>query len=171
MIGVDIFISCGDEVATYRDVGQAVFRSLEHMFRNELEVPLAIANWDFRADAPRVVRAGDLAARSLAMVERSNALIAIFGADLPKITCKEIRRAFSLRQRGSPVDIWVFLDRGNRSRRHAEFVARIKRQFHEEIIFTLYESELDFQAKLFTTLTPYLFRRFMQAPVVLGETA
>jgi len=96
-------------------------------------------------------------------------MIAVFGESLPRITCQEIRQAFRLRQDGTPVDVWVFLNRQLRRRRHMDFISRIKRQFHEQVVFAQYESELDFQATLFTTVTPYLVRRLVQAPIPLGE--
>ncbi len=171
MIGVDLFVSCGAEVDSYRNTALDVFRRIEQMFDRELNVPLAIGNWDFRIDNPRVVQAGGLAARSLDMVQRTNAMIAIFGQGLPRITCQEIREAFRQRQAGASVEVWLFLDRQLRGRPHADFVSRIRREFHEQIVFGEYTSELDFQAMLFTTLIPYLLRRLRQAPVPMSEAS
>ena len=169
MVGVDIFISCGAEVERYREIGHNALVQIEHMFRYELDVPLAIGNWDFRRDAPRIVVPGGLATRSLSMVERTNAMIAIFGAALPQITCQEIRKAFRLRQAGNPVEVWLFLSQQLRSRRHTDFLARIRRDFGQQVVFAQYGDELEFQAKLFTSVIPFLLTRFRQAAVPIGD--
>ena len=168
MLGLDVFISGGDEVAPYRTVGMEVLRHLQQMFQKDLNVPLAIGTWDFRIDPPAVVPPGTLAARSLSMVERTNCIVVVFGAQLPKVTCQEVRHAFKLRQRGERVEVKVFLSRLRRTRSHSDFLRRIKTKFHEEIVYSQYESKLDFQAKLFTTLTPFVIEKMREAGITLG---
>ena len=170
MLGLDVFISGGDEVAPYRSVGMDVIRHLQQMFQKDLNVPIAIGTWDFRIDPPAVVPAGTLAARSLSMVERTNCIVVVFGAQLPKITCREVRHAFELRRRGDRVEVKVFLSRQHRTRSHSDFLRRIKKKFHEEVVYSQYESRLDFQAKLFTTLTPFVIGKMREAGMPLGAT-
>jgi hypothetical protein len=168
VLGLDVFISGGDEVASYRSVGMDVLRHLQQMFQKDLNVPLAIGTWDFRIDPPAVVPPGTLAARSLSMVEQTNCIVVVFGAQLPKITCREVRHAFVLRQRGERVAVKVFLSRQHKTRSHSEFLRRIKRKFHEEVVYSQYDNRLDFQAKLFTTLTPFVIERIREAGLPLG---
>lgn len=168
MLALDVFISGGDEIESYRNIGLEVLRHLQQMFQKDIGVPLAIGTWDFRIDPPTVVRAGALAARSLSMVDRTNCIVVVFGSQLPKITCREIRHAFELRSRGQQVEVKVFLNRQLKTRSHGDFLRRIRGKFREEVVYSQYESELDFQAKLFTTLTPMVIGKLREAGIPLG---
>lgn len=168
MIRVEIFISCGAEVEKFRDIGNGVLRLLDHMFANEMDQEVAVRTWDFRNDAPRVVQAGELAARSLTMVGRSQGLVAIFGEEVPEITQKEIQEAFELRRHGREVSVWIFLDPEKKAAKLEEFLESIRNDFGEEVIYGHYRTDLEFQSALFNALTPYVFRKLgvaVQPPV------
>src|SRR5439155_12507474 len=157
-VELDLFISCGSDVNKYRDLGRGTFKLLEDTFL-EMAVPLYIRNWDYRTDPPRVVPVGAVAARSLNMVDRSHGLIAIFGSTLPRVTCAEIREMFDRRRRGQRVEIWVFVNPDKKTQEHAGFFEQVKKEFGEEIIYSLYRSPTDFQGMLFRTLIPFIFGR------------
>jgi hypothetical protein len=167
VLGLDVFISGGDEVASYRNIGLNVIQHLQQMFQKDLNIPVAIGTWDFRLDPPGVVAAGTLSARSLSMVERTNCIVVVFGGDLPKLTCKEVRHAFKLRERGNDVEVKVFLSRLHRTRSHSDFLRRLKQRFHEEVVYAQYDSRIDFQAKLFTTLMPFVMKKMAAAGITV----
>jgi hypothetical protein len=137
------------------------------MFQKTMDVPISITNWDYRIDPPMVVPGGAVATRSLQMVERSNALIAVFGAAVPDITCQEIRQAFQLRQQGNPVEVWTFLNPDAKTDDHDAFLEAIRAEFGVDIVYAPYKDPLEFQAKMFTTLIPYLLKRIADAGVPL----
>jgi hypothetical protein len=160
VISIEIFISCGDEVDDLRNVGNDVLRRLDHMLTNEMNLgEVVVRNWDFRLDAPRVVDPGHLATRSLRMVEKSNALVAIFGAELPIITQQEIRRVCEMRRDGLDVEVFVFVDHALRTPEQAQFFAELANDYAQQIVYAQYQTELEFQAGLFTALTPFVLRR------------
>jgi hypothetical protein len=156
LILVDIMISNGSDTDRYRDVAAGVLDMMGHMLLYQLNVPLSLTNWDYRRDPPAVVPAGQLAARSLEMVERSQALLAIFGRRVPRVTCLEIRRAFERRQAGHTHPVWVFVNPKTKTDKHQEFFDQIKHDFGEEIIHAPYTDRLSFQSKVFTTIMPHL---------------
>lgn len=159
LVDIEVFISCGSDVNRYRDIGDAVLRRLQHMLVRELALEVRLDTWDFREAAPHVVPAGNVSSLSLAMVEQSNALVAIFGRRSPRITRQEIRRAFEMRQAGRPVEIFTFMNPGQKQSVHDNFLDAVRDEFQEQIVWTPYSNGLEFQAKLFTTLTAYALRR------------
>lgn len=159
MLEVAVMISNGENEDPYRDCAKRVIERLNHMFRQDLNQALYVTNWDYRLDPPGVVPAGDLAVRSLSMVTRSEALVAIFGSTVPDITAQEVRRAFEKRRRGTSMPVWTFLNPGLKGHRHETFVEEIRNDFNEQIVWAHYTDLLDFQGLLFTTLTPYLLKR------------
>lgn len=172
MVDIEVFFSCGSDVDRYRDIGETVLRRLAHMLIRELELDVRLDTWDFREAAPHVVPAGSISSLSLAMVGRSNALVAIFGRRCPLITRQEIRRAFEMRGAGRPVEILTFVNPQQLQSAHREFFAAIRDEFREEIVWTPYSNGLDFQAKLFTALTSYALRRVSSSyPPLLPKTS
>lgn len=159
MIDVRIMTSNGADTNRYRDVVNDVLVRMNHMLSNELTLDVTLTNWDYRQDVPRLVPAGELAARSLNMVDRAEALLAIFGRRLPSITCAEIRRAFERRQHGEQCEVWVFLNRDRVTGEHRRFFDELAVEFGEEIVYAHYSNTLDFQARLFTTLVSFVLRR------------
>lgn len=167
MIAVEVFISGGADTDECRDVSLAVIRHLQQMFQKTMGVPISIGNWDYRIDPPAVVPGGAVATRSLQMVERSNALVAVFGAAVPEITCQEIRQGFQLRSEGNSVEVWTFLNPDAKTEDHETFLRNINEEFGVQIVYTPYRNLLEFQAMLFTTMIPYLLRRIEDAGVPL----
>ncbi len=100
------------------------------------------------------------------MVDSSECLLAIFGENVPPITSEEIIRAFERRRTGSAVDFWLFLDAGLKTKEHEEFLDRIKSEFGEQIVYTPYETELQFQAAVAMTLVEYVARRLKRRPAL-----
>lgn len=170
MIQVDIFISGGGDSTRYRNLAAETLASLQHMFQNELRSDLFIRSWDYRRDAPRIVPRGQVSSRSLAMVERTDILVAIFHLRLPPITCEEVRRTFERRRAGDPVDAKVFVNRayeGDPALR--AFFKAISDDFAEDIVYQQYGTALEFQRFLFTTLTPSLLKIVSAGSPVLAR--
>ena len=99
-----------------------------------------------------------MAVRSLSMVDLSEVVLVIFGAKVPKITRKEMLRAFERRKSGSRVEVWAFVD-PRTIQKPEELFAKIKRKFDEEVVWTPYRGKTDFQATMFTTMFKYLSER------------
>ena len=159
MLVVEIVISNGHDTDPFRDIAAGVVDTLNHLFAYEMGANFRFAVWDYRLDPPRLVPAGALPARSLAMVDRSEAVLAIFGATLPEITCKEVARSMEARRAGQPHDLWVFVDSEHPSAERSTFFHELRDEFGEEIQYTSFSSELDFQAKVFETLTLFALKR------------
>jgi hypothetical protein len=158
VIRIEIFISGGGEIDALRDVAADALRRLEHMFFHELRVELSIGNWDFRVDSPRIVPSGQLATRSLQMVDLSHAAVAIFGSECPHVTTQEIHHCFELRRDGARVEVFVFVNPELRTDEHDAFFRSIDDEFGEQIVWAPYRTELELQAGVLTALTPYLLR-------------
>jgi len=148
----------GSEVDDLRTIGFSVLDRLDEMFLYDMNLGVTIRHWNYRTDPPRVVPAGDLALRSLTIVERSHVLVAIFGRELPSITQQEIIRAFERRRDGETLPIIVFLDPTKKTVEHDRFFSRIKADFGEEISYTPYQTPLDFQSLLFKAVIPIMLK-------------
>ena len=160
MIGVKLMISNGHDTDTYRDRAQDVIARLQHMFLYQMtNANLYLSEWDYRRDPSMVLPAGGIATRSLAMVDSSEGLIAILGPTVPRVTSKEIRRACQRIRDRERVEMWTFVNPDQITPSHDRFFARIKKDFGQEIVWSRYHNELEFQAMLFTTLVPYLAGR------------
>jgi hypothetical protein len=171
LLKISLIISSGAETDRYRDIVLNVAADVQHLFTNELEQPVAFTGWDYRRDNPRVVPGGDLSARSLLMVERSECVLAIFGRSVPKVTSEEIVRVFERRQAGEPIDFWLLLNPDEKSAEHQTFLDSIMTRFGEQIVYSHYRSELEFQARVMTTLTAHVIRRLRYSPLaVQGES-
>jgi hypothetical protein len=105
---VELFISNGSDTNRYRDVAADVGHRLTQLLQYELGYDVGIVNWDYRRATPTVVPAGTLASTSLRMVDRAEALVAIFGRRDPTVTKEEIRQAFRRLDTGEAVDVFVF---------------------------------------------------------------
>ena len=167
MLEVEVLVSCGDEVAALRDIGNSVLQSLQHMLLYKMGVQIVIRSWDFRLEPPTVVQVGGLAGLSLSVVERSHAVIAILGKQLPPVTGKEIRKAFTRRRAGERVDVYVFINPALKTGEHDDFLKNIEKDFGETVVYTSYSDALEFQKKLFMTLTPFLLKRIGEAGIPL----
>lgn len=163
MIELNIFISGGDEIAELRDIAMKALRLLEQMFVAEMNASLVLRTWDFRIDPPRVVPRGQVAAKSLTMVERSQALVVILGNAVPPVTREEILRAFELRASGVELEVWVFMRSGPETEDHQNLFSDIRGLGDEDVIYSQYGSHLDFQGELLVTLMPYVLERVESA--------
>jgi hypothetical protein len=156
---IDVFIANGSDTNAYRDIGVDVISRLRQLLQYEMNYDVTISNWDYRAATPRVIQKGTLAATSLMNVDRSQAMIGIFGRRVPGITTKEIRRAFERRLAGDEFEIFVFANPKLVTDEHDVFFQEIVNTFGEEIDYGQYRNRLEFQALLYTTLIRYLIER------------
>jgi hypothetical protein len=160
MILIRLFISCGEDVSILRDIAQDVVRRLNQMLMYQMELPVQISEWDYRDDPGTVVEAENYAKRSLELVDRSDAMVNIFGAQVPEVTRLEVRRAFELRIEGTEKPLWPFLNPAQKNDDHRRLLAEIEADFAPwMLVYEPYDDELDFQAKLFTALVPYVMKR------------
>ena len=157
MPNIELFVSCGSDRDSYRDVAKDAIERLRQVIQFEMGLDVTIAYWDYRTATPTVVPRGALASMSLANVDRSDALVAIFGRRVPRITKQEIRRAFERRRRGERQEVFVFAHPGLITSQHDGFFQRIEDDFGETIVYAPYSNRLTFQASLYTTLFQYLF--------------
>lgn len=160
---ITIGVVGGKEVDTWRGIAMSVLQRLQHLVLFELQEPqqrggVALTCWDYHLDAPEVLPDGTLPERSLAMVDRSEGLIAIFGDRLPPITKQEVWRAFEKRSRKLPQQVWIYFDPTEKPAELDSFFLDIKREFGEEPRYSRFDDELDFQGKVFTTMIPFLLR-------------
>jgi hypothetical protein len=169
---VNIFVSCGGDMNAHRDLAADAIRRLQQLLQFEMNLSVTINHWDFRFATPDVVPRGALATTSLTNVDRSDALIAIFGRRVPVITRQEIHEAFARRQRGEVQAIFVFANPDQLSDAHREFFAEVENAFGEEIVFGHYSNRLTFQAALYTMLFRYLFEQLGTAnPALMSGAA
>jgi hypothetical protein len=161
-------ISGGSDTERHRDIAVDMATRVSHLFSYQLNQPVTIRQWDYRFDNPTVVPAGTLATRSLSMVDSSECLLAIFGENVPPITSQEIFRVFQRRRDGFPVDFRLFLDPRKKTTEHDDFLARIKAEFGEQIVYAEYQSELDFQAKVVMTLFEYVMHKLTRGTAIGG---
>lgn len=156
---IRVLISCGADVNHLRDIARDCLGRLTQMLDDDLKANLILREWDYRYDAPTDVPAGHLADRSLEMVDHADAVLAILGARVPEVTSREIHRVYEAREGGQPKLLWLFLNPAERGADHDHLIATVRDEFGVDIIWTPYTSDMDFQAKVFTTLVPYLVRR------------
>lgn len=171
MRNVDVFISNGSDTNRYRDTVADTLRRLRQLLQYEMGYDVTITNWDYRVGSPTVVRAGALASASLGIVDRSHALVAIFGRRCPKITCDEIRRALMRRSGGERLEIFTFVNPALKTVSHQAFFDTIVNDFGEELVWAPYEDRLSFQATLFTTLVRFLLEHLeISNPALVAGT-
>ena len=161
MLEFRVFISCGDEMEGFRDIAQDVLKRLDQMYADELGINqgIVIREWDFRRDNPRIVPAGTVAARSLAIVDKSHAVVAVLGRTVPTITRDEILEVFKRRTEGIGIELFLFMNPTLRDEPHRDLLAEIKNEYGEEPMWGRYQNSLDFQGTLFTTLVVHTLRR------------
>ncbi len=159
MPNIELFVSCGSDRDKYRDLVKDAVDRLRQVIQFGLRPDVTIAYWDYRMETPTVVPVGALAATSLANVDRSDALVAIFGRRVPKITTQEIREAFERRRRGENLEVFMFAHRGLMTPKHAELLKGIEDDFGETIVYAYYQDRLSFQGLLYATLFKYLFEQ------------
>jgi hypothetical protein len=154
------FLVCGSSDTNHlRDLADAAIRRFQQVLRRELDLPIFFESWDYREATPTVIPKGTLAATSLATVDRSNAVIPIFGRRLGRIASEELERAFQRRKRGEAVEVIAFVHPGQRTARQRAFFDRLTETYGEEIVFGEYHDRLEFQARFDAWLFRYLFEK------------
>jgi hypothetical protein len=156
---LQVFISCGAEVAAFRDLANRVLAMLEESFVYGLRIPVVLRSWDYRHEPPEVVPEGQFAARSLRMVESSPVVVAILGATIPPVTSQEIVRAIEQLASGRADAVHLFVSAGSRGPAHATFLTEVTAQTHMEVVFQEFDGESDFALKLVRALNPYVIRK------------
>jgi hypothetical protein len=170
MRAITFFVSGGSDTNRQRDIAEDTIRRLGQVIESELLLDATLRSWDYRISTPTVVPRGGLAGPSLSNVDRSEALVAIFGARLPSVTQEEIRHQFRRRRDGEPVEVYVFVNPSKLTDRHWEFFGAIEHDFGEAIVFAQYMTNLDFQALLYSTLFNFLFRQLATStPPLVGR--
>jgi hypothetical protein len=160
MILVRLFISCAGDADDLRDIAADVMHRLTQMFVSQTPWPLFIYQWDYRKDPGGPIPADQLAARSLEELRLAEGVVAIFSARVGKIATEEIRVAFELRLGATGFEIWPYLDPAKRGLAHTTLMRSIARRYSPlRLVYEPYSDPFDFQAKLFTTLVPYLLKR------------
>lgn len=159
VVELDVFVSCGSEVAALRDIAVRVLRALEFSFLRGLQVPVVIRNWDYREESPEVVARGEFSARSLRMLDSSTAVIGILGASVPAVTSEELLRAIERYAVGEADRVWLFVAAATRGEAHKKFLDRIKRKTKMVIVYQEFDDELELQEELFKALIPYVVRK------------
>jgi hypothetical protein len=169
---LEVLISNGHDTNRYRDLANDAMQRLQQTLQFEMRLAVTLLWWDYRASPPTVVPRGALAAASLATVDRSNAVVAIFGSRVPDVTTQEIRRAFQRRRDGQTVDVFVFVNPTKMGDEHRAFFAEISDTYGEEIVYQAYSGPVEFQAGLYTLLFKYLFEQLATAnPDLLSGAA
>lgn len=163
MLEIWVFVSGGAETDDYRDVAKRVIHSVERILYVGLERDVVLRHWDYREEPPDVMPLGEFASTSLRMVDRSGAVIAILGEEIPRVTGKEIRRSITQLTAKKTDKVWVFVDAAKKNDRHRRFVRRLRRTHHVEVIYQEFDDLLDFQEKAFVALTPYVVRSSLAA--------
>lgn len=163
MIELWVFVSGGAEVREQRDLAVDVIRAVERIFVFELNVDLVLRNWDYRDEPPELVGLDQFAARSLRMVDRSHAVMAILGPTVPRVTGQEIRRAVERFTAGQTDRVWVFVDEAMKNDKHRRFVQRIAHDLSVQVVYQPFTTPLDLQRKLFVALTPLVIRKTILA--------
>lgn len=169
MRDIQVFISNGSDTDRYRDVAADVLNRLRQLLQYELGYDVTISNWDYRNAPPGVVPAGSLAGVSLGVVDRSNALIAIFGRRCPRITRDEVRRALERKSAGEDIELFTFVNPRLKTTQHDAFFAEMRADFGVEIVWAPYANRLTFQAQVFTTGIGFLLKHLeIGNPTLLG---
>jgi hypothetical protein len=168
----EFLVSASSDTDHLRDLADASIRRFQQVLRTELRLPIFFESWDYREATPTVVPRGALAATSLATVDRSSAVIPIFGRRLGRIASQEISRAFDRRQRGEDIQVVAFVHPDQRTARQREFFNGITETYGEEIVFAEYHDRLEFQGRFDAWLFRYLFERLTTAnPELLSGAA
>ena len=157
-------LSNGADTNPLRDIAIAAAKTISHMFTYELGTPVVFEMWDYRLDSPTVVPAGELATRSLLMVEKHDCLLGILGPTVPDITAQEISHAIELERAGGQRQCWVFVDPTQRSPAHLAFFESIKQRFGKELVYAPYEDHLQFQAQVMKTLFAHVLKQLDRRP-------
>lgn len=158
LVEVEVMISGGRDTDTQRNLAGTVLLDLQHMFRKEMGRPVYLDQWDYRRANPTVVKAGAMAELSLTQVEVANVLIVLLDQHVPEITGQEIERALELRAGGKEVEVYAYAQPPVPGE-ITSFLNDLEGRLGLKIVFAPYDDDLTLQARLFTTLVPYVVAR------------
>jgi hypothetical protein len=167
---VEVFISCGGNRNSFRNAGVDVIGRLGQFLVSERGGPV-LFNWDYRNDLPRDVPAGELARRSLEMVDRAHILVAILGEDVPPLTRREILRAYERQARGEQMRPYVFANPTLANPDRDVLLRRVNRTYGRDILWASYRTRTDFIHLMYLTLFRYLLDRRSTAATGTGLAA
>jgi len=159
VIELDVFVSCGAEVADLRDIAARALAGLERAFLRGLDAPLVIRYWDYRDEPPAVVAHGEFSAQSLRMVDSASAVIGILGATVPTVASQELLRAIERYASGQADNVWLFLASATKGDVHRNFLRKVQRKTKMTVLYQEFDGQVDFQEKLFVALIPYMVRK------------
>lgn len=150
-------------MATCRDDTLASFRHVQQVFAR-LGTSLVIHSWDYREELGETLAPGDLASRSLEEVRNADAIIGIFGKQvpLPEIARQELEEAYRRRRDGEDIYIAVAM-KDPVSQIHRDWIRDVNRRYGIEIVFDKYKTRLDLQRRVYGHLLLVLFPRFAAA--------
>jgi hypothetical protein len=155
---LSVMVSCADDANRWRDIVEGVRRHLQHSYQFELNLPYAIDSWDYRIATPTVVPRGRMAGPSLAAVGRSECLIVIVDGRVGPISREEVLEAFKLQASGQNREVHVFLRAGGDQDGLQELVDEVRETYGQQILWTTFDGELDFQARIFCCLNEEMLR-------------
>jgi len=153
-----IMVSCADDADRWRDIVEQVRQRLQHSYQNEVGFFFILDSWDYRIATPLVVPRGELAGPSLAAVRASHCLILIVEGRVGEVSRKEVYEAFERRANGEIVHVRVFLHKGGDEAALRELANQVLEKYNEQIVWTTFDDELDFQARIFCCLNEELLR-------------
>jgi len=153
-----VFISCGEDRDPYRNIGVRAIDNLNQFTAFEDDIGPILLGWDYRRDLPRDLPAGEFERRSLEIVDEAHLLIGVLGPTVPKVTRKEILRAYERQARGEAMSPYVLADPRVWGEPHRALQRKVKRDYKREIVFGHYKSKEAFLHQMYLTLF-----RFMQA--------
>jgi hypothetical protein len=158
-----LFISCGDEVDTLRDIASNTAMVLLPQLLERLGVQIAVRSWDYRREPGEIVAAGDFAARSLDQVHSSHAAVGIFGEQtpLPPVSVQEMEELYKRRAAGDDVEIALFF-KSPVSKYHKDWHQRLQRDSGRDIVYTTYDGEPEFRERILAELIVMFGRTHFQ---------
>lgn len=122
-----------------------------------------LLNWDYRTDLPRDVPAGEFAARSLEMVDRSHLLVGVLGPTVPGVTRQEILRAYERRARGERMRPYLLADPTLTGTEHNVLLQEIRERFDRDVQYGHYRTYSDLVDQMYLTLFRFIIE-YGQAP-------
>lgn len=153
-----VMVSCADDANRWRDIFEDVRRRLQHSYQYELELPFVIDSWDYRNATPTVVGRGQMAGPSLAAVRRSQCLIVIVEGRVGPVSREEVLEAFRLRAGGRDMRVHVFFHVGGAEEALKELGDEVLATYDEQILWSPFNDELDFQGRMFCCLNEEMLR-------------
>jgi hypothetical protein len=151
-----VFISCGAERNRFRNAGVRVISRLNGYLVDELGTGPILLNWDYRRDLPRDVPSGEFERRSLEIVDLSNVLIGVLGADVPALTRKEILRAYERSAAGQRMSPFLLADPSLTGAPHNKLLQKVQKDYDRDVLYGHYHTTEDLIHMTYLILIRYL---------------